>query len=135
INWRVDLVDEAVWKWLVDRINNPELVSKEITRELSDDSKILSLKQDKKNLRKKIASLEKEEENYILLFGKNKISEKQFDNFTTPIKENIKLLKQELLFVENQLLSINNETNEAEMILSNIILYQQAVNNELLTVK
>src|SRR5690606_12409538 len=106
VNWRVDNVDEIVWKWLLDKINNPETVIKEITKELSDTHKLSSLEKQKDEIQKKLIELEKEETNYAILFGKGKITEKQFDDLTNPIKKQTESLQYELNIIKSNLITL-----------------------------
>ena len=49
------------------------------------------------NVRNQLKRLSSEQDKYILLFGKNKISEKQYDDFTRPIVRQISYLENELV--------------------------------------
>lgn len=129
-NWRVDIVDEIVWNWVVERINNPKLIITEITNSLGDKSKVETMKISRDKLLKQISSLEKEEGNYIVLFGKSKINEKQFDELTAPIKVNLDRLNKELSITENQLSSIENDKNEVSRLAENIEKIQKLIRDD-----
>ncbi len=131
VNWRVDIVDEIVWKWLLDKINNPETVIKEITKELSDTHKLSSLEKQKDEIQKKLIELEKEETNYAILFGKGKITEKQFDDLTNPIKRQTESLQYDLNIIKSNLITLKGEYNETELIKKNIKKFQEVIKGNL----
>lgn len=134
-NWRVDIVDEVVWKWLVDKINNPEKIIQEITRELNDINKITQLSNQKNKLQKKLDEINKEENNYILLFGKGKINEEQFDALTEPLKEHKQTLEEDLKIVNNQIASIKNNLDELELVKSNIEKFKEIIRSDELSIE
>lgn len=81
-NWRVDIVDEIVWEWLIKTLENPVSLAEEMHKLFNDDSSIEELKKKEKSLINQIEKVEREEDNYLLLFGKGKITEEKYDQFT-----------------------------------------------------
>ncbi|WP_258954592.1 recombinase family protein [Bacillus safensis] len=94
-NWRVDIVDEVFWKWFKNEVPLPlkQFEKYLLNTNLSYES--TSLKSE--NVRNQLKRLSSEQDKYILLFGKNKISEKQYDDFTRPIVRQISYLENELV--------------------------------------
>ncbi|MGG3890173.1 recombinase family protein [Metabacillus fastidiosus] len=131
-NWRVDIVDEVVWKWLKKRIEDPSNFLKEILDEMSDNKKINDLKQKQQQLQKEIKEKENEELNYVLLFGKAKINEEMFDTLVNPIKEQLSYLNQEFKIINNQIASVENNIDEFEEMKNNLSKYQTVIQNDAL---
>ncbi|MFS1518649.1 recombinase family protein [Bacillus sp. SCS-151] len=134
-NWRVDLVDQAVWSWVVQRIENPDLIIKDITDQLSDKNKIESLNKQQYIIEEKIQQVKKEENNYIILFGKEKISEEQFDALVEPLKENLKHLRSELDIIIKQIVNMEQSENQMKMIMENISKFNSVTKGDKLTME
>lgn len=84
-NWRVDIVDDFVWLQVQKILQNPTQLAEKFANQNNDKEKIEAFKAKQVKLNKKLEELSKEESNYILLFGKGKISEEQFDTLVKPI--------------------------------------------------
>lgn len=134
VNWRVDIVDDIVWNWLYEVIKRPERIIRDITEELNDRHQIESLEGQKTTINKKIIALDQEETNYAHLYGKQKITEEQFDQLIAPLRSRKAAFKEELRVTLSLLTTIKGEFNEAEMIATNMAQYQKIL-NDILTMK
>ncbi|MGM7720706.1 recombinase family protein [Metabacillus sp. Hm71] len=131
-NWRVDLVDEVVWDWLKKRIENPEHLLKEIFAEMNDMKKISKLKEKQIKIEADIKEKEAEELNYVMLFGKGKINETQFDALVNPLKEQISYLNEEFKIINGQIANVENSIDEIEVMKGYLTTYQNAIQNDVL---
>ncbi|MFB4389232.1 recombinase zinc beta ribbon domain-containing protein [Bacillus sp. BR_10] len=105
-NWRVDIVDEVFWKWFKNEVPLPlkQFENYLLNKNMRNES--TSLKSE--NVRNQLKRLSSEQDKYILLFGKIKISEKQYDDFTQPIVRQISYLENELVKITQIEESIDN---------------------------
>lgn len=134
-NWRVDIVDEIVWDWLVGILENPVGLAKEIYK-ISDDIDMLKeLEEKKKKLNKRLKEIDSEENNYLLLFGKGKITEAKFDELTLPLNENKNYINEELKVINNQLATAKKETDEVDKILEYTEQITKTLKNKKLTIE
>jgi site-specific DNA recombinase len=126
-NWRVDIVDQVIWDWLCEKIKNPEKLIKEITEQITDIDKINNLKNKKQEVVEKIIKIENEEMNYILLFGKGKINEKQFDTFTKPINEQKEYLNSELETIDKQIVNLSKSLDNVDILKKYLKKFQDTI--------
>ncbi|TCJ01791.1 recombinase family protein [Cytobacillus praedii] len=126
-NWRVDIVDQIVWDWLADTLSNPKALIEELVSELGDSDKLKNLENKAKTIQDKIKEVKKEETNYIMLFGKGKIDESQFDMLTKPLKENLNYLNDELRVINTQIANLSKSVDEVLMIENYLKKFQESI--------
>lgn len=134
-NWRVDIVDQVVWDWLVDILYNPKALIEELVSELGDNDKIKHLEAKALSIQGKIKEAKKEESNYILLFGKGKIDESQFDILVEPLKENLNYLNDELKVINTQITNLSKSVDEVIMIENYLRKFQETIVSDNLDMK
>ncbi|MCY7948062.1 recombinase family protein [Bacillus atrophaeus] len=110
-NWRVDIVDDAFWKWFKKLLSNPEEFLEQFLVETSNEKKIEELENKKEKLDKQLEDIDSEISNYVILFGKGKINEDMFDKITQPLELNKEHIKNEIEIL-NSHLSANKQDND-----------------------
>ncbi len=132
-NWRVDIVDDVFWKWFKKILSNPQMHFKKAFKNLSNDEVLQTLEKKKSKLNSQILELKKEESNYILLFGKGKISEEQFDTFCEPIEKKLEHFNFELNSIERQLNNSKNNIDESKKQLDYLQKFSELIEKKLST--
>ncbi|KXZ22445.1 resolvase [Bacillus nakamurai] len=102
-NWRVDIVDDAFWKWFKKLIKNPQKFLEQFLEETSNEKSIEEIKNKVARLEKQLEDIDSEMANYVILFGKGKIKESMFDELTKPLELNKEHLENELDILQSQL--------------------------------
>ncbi|MCC9021684.1 recombinase family protein [Bacillus nakamurai] len=102
-NWRVDIVDDAFWKWFQKLVNNPQKLMEQFLVETSNEKNIEELKNRVARLKKQLEEIESEVANYVILFGKGKIKESMFDQLTKPLEMNKEHIENEMDILQSQL--------------------------------
>lgn len=132
-NWRVDLVDEVLWKWIVKLLKNPEFFVEEFANKTGSAQKIKQLTATISENEKRLSQIEQEITNYVLLFGKGKIDEVMFDNLTSSLNEKKTHLQEDLTLLTNTLESLKDSTDKKEKILKYIKSINKLLDTEMET--
>ncbi|APJ11146.1 resolvase [Bacillus safensis] len=119
-NWRVDIVDEVLWKWVVKLLRNPEFFVEEFTNKTGTQQKIEQITASIGDNEKRLSQVEQEITNYVLLFGKGKIDEAMFDNLTSSLNERKDQLRQDLILLSNTLESLKETSDKKGKIMKYI---------------
>lgn len=131
-NWRVDMVDELVWDWLVSKLKNPQEIIQDIAADLEDTSRAESLSIEKAKLEEALLDLENERKNYIKLFGKGRISEDDLDEFLEPIENKLDFSRNELEIINKKIATVTSAgTGLAQMVSYLANFQKQVVEKEL----
>ncbi|MCM3003657.1 recombinase family protein [Priestia koreensis] len=112
-NWRMDVVDNLVWNWLLELIKEPYSIISDMANGV-DDVSISTLYAKRKYLEDLIEVKRKEESRYIYLFGQDRISIEQFDSLVLPIRKHLNELNNDLKSIgldieEKKLTSANSQ--------------------------
>lgn len=110
------LVDTLVWKKLSGLMSSPELLLKQAERWLNNrNAPTQSALVDLQSAEKEIVKLKAQEERYVKAYGAEAISIEQLKEYTTPIKEKIGLLNEQIekgKIESRQLVNMKTPTKE-----------------------
>ncbi|MGG1238922.1 recombinase family protein [Bacillus sonorensis] len=130
-NWRVDIVDDVFWKWFKKLLKNPTEFLERLLAETSNEKKIEELKNKANKLEKQIEGIDSEIANYVILFGKGKISEDMFDKLTQPLEQNKKYVENELSVIKSQLKTNKEVEDKNQKIMQYVESFSEMVDKDL----
>lgn len=127
-NWRVDIVDEVVWGWLVRQLSNPKEIIESLNKLANDSSQYQRLESDKIHIEKQLTEIKKEELKYAMLFGKDKLTEEMYDQLNEPLKKQKEALESDLKLIINKLIIKDRNNDEFEKIIKMTNGFKKAIN-------
>jgi site-specific DNA recombinase len=132
-NWRKDVVDELVWKYVVSCLQNPEQIIAEVVRKQGDMTYIDDLKQRSEMFEKRINDKQTERKKVVMLFTKGTIDEAEMNELLGPIDNTLNRLKEEYSNVLDRLQAVSMSFDEMEQIKQAIETFHRAVNFDEIT--
>lgn len=130
-NWRVDILDEAIWEYVKFTFENPDEILKKITKDQKDIDRIADLESKlgkfKKSLKDKIFSREK----YVDLYASGIIKTKdELSKKIEPLDSSIEMIEKDIVVLQHQMSEIKMNLNEVEEFKKNILIYSQTLEKE-----
>lgn len=132
--WRQDIIDDLVWKHLVEKLKNPDLIIKSILKQQGDIQKAGNLFKKRKDLEKKIEEQNIIKERYIDLYAMGTIKTKEdLERKLEPIEENIRNLKIDIDIIDEQLKYITANYDELELLKERVQKFKEIIDLDNLT--
>ncbi|MBP1933665.1 recombinase family protein [Ammoniphilus resinae] len=128
-NWRQDVIDDYVWKYLKQYIQNPDQIIKEILDQQDDINKLEELNLKEENLLRVIEKKQKERKKYQQLFVKDLITETELEGNLKPLNGEVQQLEVELEFIRNTKNRAKEKQNDLGRIKETIKKYQSTLSD------
>ncbi|MFD2168514.1 recombinase family protein [Tumebacillus lipolyticus] len=120
-NWRQDVVDEQVWNYLLDRLQDPDRIIAEVVKQQQDVKQIEELHQKQSTHEKRLKENNDERKNFLQLFAKGRIrSEEELDELLASVDQRIDHLEHELTMVKEALRNASMTIDELEIVKQSI---------------
>ncbi|MGM1044708.1 MAG: recombinase family protein [Bacillota bacterium] len=135
-NWRVDVVDEYVWDYVLSIIANPESFIKKILERQADNHKSDTLLKKQDSLRKLLKEKEVERDRYTEMYAAGIIKTlKETEDKVLIVDRQMDELKEELAFVEQSLTAVLHEKSDVELIQQTLSRFKHITHSEHLTIE
>lgn len=135
-NWRVDIVDEFIWKYVLSILSNPKVFIEKVIEKQADTQNSEILYDKKKSLLKMIKDKEGERDRYTEMYAAGIIKTlKDVEDKVHAVDKQIEELKEELLFIEKGLTAALGEKDNADLIMQTLRAYEHIVNSKHLTIE
>ncbi|MCM3257140.1 recombinase family protein [Paenibacillus lautus] len=135
-NWRVDIVDEFIWKYVLGILSNPKMFIEKVIEKQADTQNSEVLYGKKKSLLKMIKDKEGERDRYTEMYAAGIIKNlKDVEDKVHAVDKQIEELKEELLFIEKGLTAALGEKDNADLIMQTLRAYEHIVNSKHLTIE
>ncbi len=114
-------LEDAVWKSMSTALQDPDLLFEMIDRECSShEERMVALTSDIWRIRHTLYELELEQNRYIELYGKGKISEAKYDEFSGRIDEQIRCAKSERKLAEREIGRLIRMTEDGQELVQRV---------------
>lgn len=135
-NWRVDVVDEYIWNYVLQIIDNPESFIKKIVENQTDNNDTDGLIDKKSSLLKSIKEKESERNRYTEMYAAGIIKTlKEVEDKVLAVDRRISEIKEELTYIEQSLSVVLHEQSDIDLIKQKLNDFKQIVHSECLSIE
>lgn len=115
--WRVDLVDEKIWSYIIEILKNPQKFIEAIIKKQNDTNEREELLKNKEKYEQLIQSKKTEHERYTEMYAKGYIKTLQeLDAKLAKVDKQIESLEDEISIINNKLKFTNEQHDSLELI-------------------
>lgn len=131
--WRQDIVDNYVWEYILQRLQNPEEIIADLIKQQGSSQQLEIMRSKKERIEKAIGDKLKQRIRYLDMYAKELISMDELENFVNPIKTDVENLQSELVVINDTLEQAESTYNEFERIKEAITTFNLMVEQDLIT--
>lgn len=130
-NWRKDVVDEYVWKYLVHCLHDPEETLKTIREQQNDNAHAEEMAQKRQRFQTALDEKQAERKRWLQLNAKGRISDEELDEELIPLDKDIEQLKTSVQLLSDSLLAASLDTEQFEHLKRNIEQFQDYIEGKI----
>ncbi|MCF8566966.1 recombinase family protein [Alicyclobacillus tolerans] len=130
-NWRQDVIDEYVWKYLVRMLTQPEEVLRKIIENQDDPSHVQGLLNKLKTLETALDEKQAERKRWLNLNVKGRIDDEELDEALLPLDKDIEQLKESILLTKNALESLQSNQQRVDEVKQTIESFKRYIREKI----
>jgi len=131
--WRQDIIDNYVWEYILQRLQNPEEIIADLVRQQGSSQQLEIMRNKKKRIEKAIGDKLKQRSRYLDMYARELISMDELENFVNPLKTDVENLQNELAVINDTLEQAESAYNEYERIKEAVTNFNRMVEKDLIT--
>lgn len=135
-NWRVDKVDDIIWKRMLKILDNPEKIIREIVLNSTESNKIYEMKMQKSLLEKELIEKKSVIERYIDLYASGYIKTKRtLAEKIGVINNQIEDMEKDITIINDTLKYTDNEEDQMKLFESQLNKYKYVIDSNIILIK
>lgn len=131
--WRQDIIDEYVWNYILERLQNPEQIIADLIRQQGSSEQLENMRTKKERIEKSISDKLKQRSRYVEMYAKELITMDELEGFIQPLKTEVDNLTAELAVISGTLEQAEGSYNELERVKEAVAMFNQMVEQGLIS--
>ncbi len=132
-SWRQDIVDDYVWKYIVQQLQNLEQVFTELIKRQGCSEKLETIRAKQERINKVLDRKLKQRNRYVEMYAKDLITMKELEHYVQPLNKEVENLTAEMGVISGILTKAEQPYDETERVREAVNRFHHLVRGDLIT--